>query len=40
MEIHGAAHEATIAAIRSGLPGGVPVLIRADHLDGFLRLFE
>jgi hypothetical protein len=38
MEIHGAAHEATIAAIRSGLPPGVQVRIRADYVGGFLRL--
>jgi hypothetical protein len=40
MEIHGAADEATVAAIRSGLPSGIPVLIRANYLGGFLRLFQ
>jgi hypothetical protein len=40
IEIHGAADEATIVAIRSGLPSGVPVLIRAEYLGGFLRLFQ
>jgi hypothetical protein len=40
MEIHGAADEATVAAIRSGLPSGIPVLIRANYLGGFLRLFR
>ena len=40
MEIHGAADEATIAAIRSGLPDNVLVLIRADYLGGFLRLSQ
>ena len=40
MEIHGAAHEATIDAIRTGLPTGVPVVIRADFLGGFLRLSQ
>jgi hypothetical protein len=40
MEIHGAADEATVSAIRSGLPSGVPVLIRADYLGGFLRLVQ
>jgi hypothetical protein len=38
MEIHGAADEATIAAIRSGLPSDVSVLIGADYLSGFVRL--
>jgi hypothetical protein len=40
MEIHGAADEATVTAIRSGLPSGVPVLVRADYLGGFLRLVQ
>jgi len=40
MEIHGAADEATVAAIRSGLPSGVPVVIRPDYLGGFLRLSQ
>lgn len=38
MEIHGAPDEDTIAAIRSGLPSDVPVLVGADYLAGFLRL--
>ena len=38
MEIHGAPDEATIAAIRSGLPSDVSVLIGADYLSGFLRM--
>jgi hypothetical protein len=38
MEIHGAADEATIAAIRAGLPSDVPVRDGADYLSGFLRL--
>ena len=37
MEIHGAADEATIAAIRSGLPDNVPVRIGAEYVGGFLR---
>ena len=37
MEIHGAPDEATIGAIRSGLPSDVPVLIGADYLSGFFR---
>jgi len=40
MEIHGSADKATVGAIRSGLPGGVPVVIRADYLAGFLRLCQ
>ena len=38
MEIHGAADEATIAAIRSGLPSDVTVLIGTEYLGGFLRM--
>ena len=37
MGIYGPADEATISAIRSGLPSGVPILVRAGYLGGFLR---
>jgi hypothetical protein len=40
MEIHGAADEATIGAIQSGLPSDVPLVIGADYLSGFLRLSQ
>ena len=38
MEIHGAPDPGTIAAIRSGLPSDVTLLIGTDYLGGFLRM--
>ena len=37
MDIYGPADGTTSSAIRSGLPSGVPILIRAGYLGGFLR---
>jgi hypothetical protein len=37
MEIHGAPDEATVAAIRSGLPPNVPVRFGGEYVGGFLR---
>ncbi len=38
IEIFGAPNEATVEAIRSGLPAGVPVDVRGTSVAAFLRL--